>query len=92
MFLTPTIILEIRGCFRERESRDGGVALSERGETSEDGSSPGSKVKDPSGSKDLGVQGSDLCSINHQERQKNAPWRAANRGNRGRNADREENE
>lgn len=64
VFITITIILEIRGRFRERESRDGGVALSERGETSEDGSSPGPKAKNPPGSKDLGVQGSDLRSIN----------------------------
>lgn len=59
-----TTILEIRSCFRERESRDGGVALSERGETPEDGGSPGSEAENPSGSKDLSVQGSDLRSIN----------------------------
>lgn len=74
-------ILEIRGRFRERESRDGGVALSERGETSEDGGSPGPKIEDPPGSKDLGVQGSDLRSINSPDGVKT--FRGASRRNRG---------
>jgi len=57
-------ILEICNRFRERESRDGGVALPERGETSKDGGSLRSKVKNSPGSKNLGVQGSDLRNIN----------------------------
>lgn len=79
--LMAITILEIRDRFREREGRDGGVALFERGETSEDGGSAGSKVEDPPGSKDLGVQGSDLRSINPRDRIKT--FRDASRGNRG---------
>lgn len=59
--------MRIRDCFRERKSRDGGVALSERGEATEDGSSPGSEVENPSGSEDFGVQRSDLRSMNLSE-------------------------
>lgn len=80
MSLTTTTILEIRGRFREREGRDGGVALFERGETPEDGGSPGPKAEDPPGSKDLGVQGSDLRSINPRIK----TFCGASRGNRGR--------
>lgn len=76
-----TTILEIRGRFWERESWNGRVALSERGETSEDGCSSGSKAEDPPGSKDLGVQGSDLRSINPQDGTK--MFRDASRRNRG---------
>lgn len=83
-------ILEIRDCFRERESWNGGVALPERGETSKDGGSFRSKVKNPPGSKNLGVQGSDLRSINPVNGAK--MFRNAIRRNCGKNANKEKNE
>lgn len=58
------IFKEIRGCFRERKSWNGGASLLERGEITEDGSSAGSEVEDSSGSENFGVQRPDLRSIN----------------------------
>lgn len=57
-------IAEICGSFRKGESRNGGAALSQRGEATKDGSSFGSKIENPPRGEDLGMQGSDLCSMN----------------------------
>lgn len=60
----PFAIVEICDRFRKGESRDGGAALSERGEITEDGSSFGSETENPPRGEDLGMQGSDLRSMN----------------------------
>jgi len=58
-------ISEICLCLRERKSRDGRTALPERGEIAEDGGPAGSEIEDSPRSEDLGMQGSDLRSMNY---------------------------
>lgn len=59
---------EIRDRVREGKGRNGGTALPKWRKVAENGCAPGTKAKDPSRSKDIRVQGSDLRCLSPTER------------------------